>query len=886
MQIPIPRLIASLAISLLATACGGGGGGGGGAATNTPAPEPLPPLAPPAPALFTIAGTIAASSNQAVDSDTNDPARISISNDTAATAQSIPSPITLGGYINLPGTGAAGRSQQDGDSEDFYRVELLAGQSVTMLVADFEQADADLYLYDARGTIVDVSIDIGETETLLIRQNGTYFVNVSAYRGGTNYILAIGAANTVNGQAYSRYPIVPWQTVVKYRDNDSSVAPAHGDISRRLGIAQRAGGRGRGRLMALRRGLITTTQLEQRLGAAAAKLDSIASPELRARWETLLAIKALRQDPQVEYAEPNYALRALAQPDDEAYPFQWHYPLIGLPEAWDTTTGSAEVIVAVVDTGILPAHPDLVGQMVDGYDFVSDPASAGDGDGIDPNPRDPGNPLAAGSSSFHGTHVSGTVAARADNGVGVAGAAYTSRVMPLRALGGGGAGTSYDVNQAIRFAAGLPNDSGTVPQRAADIINLSLGGGLFSQASQDLYKQVRAAGVVMVAAAGNEASSLPAYPASYEGVISVSAVDAQRRLALYSNTGAHIDIAAPGGDNSVDLNGDGYPDGVLSTGGSATGSGINFVYSFLSGTSMAAPHVAAVLALMKSVNPALTPEDIDALLVGGALSDDAGAPGRDNQYGHGIINAQQAVLAALEAAGGSPAANPRLTASASTLNFAGNNDTLDLVLRNGGEGELELLQLTVSQAWLTITPLEADAAGLGTYRVAVDRSGLPTGTQAAEIFAQSSVNSLRIGVLVSTGAEDSVADVGVIYILLYEPESEETVAQVVSTAREGRYTFEFSGVPAGEYEIAAGSDADNDLFICDPGEACGAWLTVDQPIRIRLDKDMDNIDFPIEYLVSLPSTAGNSPPGTDTGAGRASRETAKGIAKLPAQTDD
>ena len=138
-------------------------------------------------------------------------------------------------------------------------------------------------------------------------------------------------------------------------------------------------------------------------------------------------------------------------------------------------------------------------------------------------------------------------------------------------------------------------------------------------------------------------------------------------------------MAAPGGDNSVDLNGDGYPDGILSTGGTISGNGVNYSYSFLNGTSMAAPHVAGVLALMKSVNPNLTPADIDALLIAGALSDDLGAPGRDDQYGNGIINAQRAVLAALEATGISPADNPRLAASASTLNFGSSNTSLALV---------------------------------------------------------------------------------------------------------------------------------------------------------------------------------------------------------------
>jgi len=422
--------------------------------------------------------------------------------------------------------------------------------------------------------------------------------------------------------------------------------------------------------------------------------------------------------------------------------------------------------------------------------------------------------------------------------------------MPLRALGAGGEGTTYDVDQAIRFAAGLANDSGIVPARRADIINLSLGGAPFSQSSQELYQRVRAAGVSMVASAGNEASARPSYPAAYEGVISVAAVDAQRQRATYSNTGGSIDIAAPGGNNSVDLNGDGYPDGVLSTGGLEAGG--SYGYTFQNGTSMAAPHVAGVLALMIAVNPDLSPADIDSLLIRGELSDDLGALGRDNDFGYGLVNAQRAVLAALEAAGGTPADNPLLTASASALNFSSQVETLELELRNGGAGELELIEVTTSAPWLSLGPLGATGSGLGLYQVAVDRGGLSAGVYSAEITARSSVNTLSVKVIMAVGG-GQIADVGVVYILLYEQAAEDPVAQVAVTAREGLYQYAFDNLPRGRYQVFAGSDADNDLLICDAGEACGSWLTVDQPGSIDLASNLDGIDFPIDYQIAIPT---------------------------------
>jgi serine protease len=394
-----------------------------------------------------------------------------------------------------------------------------------------------------------------------------------------------------------------------------------------------------------------------------------------------------------------------------------------------------------------------------------------------------------------------------------------------------------------------------VPSQPAQIINLSLGGAPFSPATQELFNQVRAAGIVVVAAAGNEASSAPSYPAAYDGVISVSAVDAQRRLTAYSNTGPTVDVAAPGGDNSVDLNGDGYPDGILSTGGTINDNTVNFVYSFLNGTSMAAPHVAGVLALMKSVNPVLQPDDIDALLTSGLLSDDLGAPGRDDQYGHGIINAQRSVLAALEAAGSSPADNPRLVSSASTLNFGSSTTALTLVLSNGGKGDLTVLNVAASEPWLELEPVNVDGSGLGEYAVNVTRDNLAPGIYAADITAQSSVNVLNVRVLVSAGNPDIGADLGVIYILLYDPQEQETVAQFVTAGNGTNYPYRFTDVAEGRYEILAGTDADNDLFICDAGEACGAWLTIDQPIDITVDNDLDALNFPVEYLLALPNSS-------------------------------
>jgi serine protease len=861
-----------MTLVLLFAGCGGGGSssGGGNTAPVTPQPEPTPPPVT-APSEFSISGTVSVSANLAADSDTNNPEAPVISNNSLATAQTISNPSTIGGYVNQPGQGEPGALLTNGDTDDYFKIELLAGQTITLLVANFEQADADLYLYDANGQVVDFSVELGQVESLIIPADGTYTANVFAFSGATNYALAVGSSTSVTStlrgaaNAMSADKIIPWQAVILSQADTQApnIALTQSTLDARIGMRARTrnpGARGYGvgqrqrtQLRRLHQSAITEQQQLNRLGTAYSKKNQILDLQVQAGWETLITIKSLKADPQVITAEPNYRVHAMNTPNDQAYPSQWHYPLISLPAAWDLTTGQPEVIVAVIDTGILARHPDLAGQLVDGYDFIADPDQARDGTGIDPNPEDEGDGADLGNSSFHGTHVSGTIAAASNNSIGVAGVAWGVKIMPLRVLGVDG-GTSYDVDQAVRYAAGLANDSGTVPDQRADIINMSLGGSGFSPSTAALINEVTQSGVIIVAAAGNEATDAPGYPASYDGVISVSAVDSQRRAAPYSNFGSRIDIAAPGGDNGIDINGDGYPDGVLSTGGSVATSGtINFVYSFLNGTSMASPHVAGVMALMKSVNPDLTAADIDVLLEGGDLSDDLGATGRDNVFGHGLINAQRAVVAALSAAGSPPAQNPRIGASSTVLSFGSAGQSLSLALQNSGLGDLGPVAITVSEDWVQLRPESVNKNGIGSYLVTVDRANLTGGIYNAKISAVSRVNTVEIDILVSVVDETTGGDVGLVYILLINEENQEVAGQFVASATSGLYPYRFNNIAPGTYEIFAGTDADNDLLICDAGEACGAYLTTDQPIFIELQSDVAGIEFPAEYRVAIPN---------------------------------
>jgi serine protease len=848
-------------LTTLLTACGGGGGNddkGGG----------TPP--PPAATTYQLSGQIRIPQNTLVDSDVNDPLAPYASNDSIATAQALPNPANLAGYVNEKFTGPVGRSQAPGDLSDVFRIDAVKGQVVSLVVGDPSAGDVDLYLYDSAGGEVAYSINTGKLESIEIAASGRYYVEVSAYEGASNYVLMLGqptgaaAASTLS----STSEFVPGEAVVRWR---SAASPARAGAR---STAQALAAHGLSRVAGAADGdwLVRLDQPAASLAQARGKASALGAQSTRtpttgalsladSRKATLAAIKRLRADPDVEYAEPNYIRRALATtPNDEFYPLQWHYPLINLPAAWDITTGSNSVVVAVVDTGVLLAHPDLQGQLVAGYDFISDATRAGDGDGIDANPNDPGDAdSAAGGSSFHGTHVAGTIAAASNNGLGVAGVAWKARVMPVRVLGKGGTGSSFDINQGVLFAARLANASGTLPAKRADIINLSLGGAPFSQAEQNMFNQVRAAGVIVVAAAGNEANAVLSYPASYDGVVSVSAVAIDKSLASYSSYGSKVDIAAPGGD-AGDANGDGYVDRVLSTRADDSSGQFRYTYTFLNGTSMAAPHVAGVFALMKSVNANLTPADIDTLLAAGRLTVDIGAPGRDDKFGHGLIDALKAVQAAQNGTGTVPGL---VVATPTALNFAPGISSLGFTASNGGGQAASVTQVQVSQGsdWLAVVS-PAAANGLGAYTVQVNRGTRAPGAYNATIRLLTSANTVDVSVVMQVGATGTptASDLGQHYILLVDPDTLEGRYQVTARAVGGAYAFSFPGVAAGKYKLVAGSDADNNGSICDAAEACSAYLSLDSPALIVANANRNALDFDGGYWTSLTANAAGRAP--------------------------
>ena len=329
-------------------------------------------------------------------------------------------------------------------------------------------------------------------------------------------------------------------------------------------------------------------------------------PELDRTWRIRAegapqeVLNSLMANDAVEWAEPVIYMSALGQPNDPYYSFQWSISGLSGPSAWSTATGSG-VLVAVVDTGVATGGTDGLGEVMTGYDFIDN----------DNNPHD---------ENGHGTHVAGTIAQRTNNSIGVTGLAPDATILPVRVLDADGWGTNTSVASGIIWAV----DNG------AQVINLSLGGG-YSETIANACTYASENGVVVVAATGNDSAvDGVSYPAALQSTIAVGATGLNHGIAYYSNRGPEVDLVAPGGDMSLDEDGDGYADGILQE---TLVDGYN--YYFFQGTSMATPHAAAAAALLIE-NGITGVDDVRSALTETAT--DLGDHGHDDTFGNGLID--------------------------------------------------------------------------------------------------------------------------------------------------------------------------------------------------------------------------------------------------------
>jgi serine protease len=563
--------------------------------------------------------------------------------------------------------------------------------------------------------------------------------------------------------------------------------------------------------------------------------------------DTERLVTQLSARPGVRFAEPNRRVRPLAVPNDGAFGFQWHYAALNLPAAWDVQAGNPAVVVAVVDSGIVP-HPDLNERLVPGLDMITDAASAGDGDGRDGDPTDTGGDLPEGRSSWHGTHVAGTIGAATNNGFGVAGVTWAARVQPVRVIGRQGA-AFFDIAAAMYWAAGGEVPGLPVNPTPARVVNLSLGGSSPpQQALQDVIDdRVATAGAIFVIAAGNETVDAgTASPCNQQNVICVGSTSLVGLRSSFSNFGAAVDVVAPGGELNQDLNGDGYPDGVLSTALDEAGLP---AYLFYEGTSMAAPHVAGLVALMVSLRPDLTPADAERVLKGTAVT----AAQCQEGCGAGLVNAQ----AALRVLQGAPIVEPPLLAvNTGSLFFTGDG-VLPLLVYNQGGGTLTVTASAGGAlagqvffpfgATVTVPALRAQPLG-----VAVTLAGLSPGSYEVPVTLSGTGGSVTVAVRLRVGL-GAAQDAAVVLLYLDEQGNWQSGPELVTVAPAAdayRYAID---VPPRLYFVTAAIDDDQDGQFFEDGERVGFWRNLDsvEPIEVPQGGLVDGIDFDLVPLIPV-----------------------------------
>lgn len=398
--------------------------------------------------------------------------------------------------------------------------------------------------------------------------------------------------NVAPGEAYAEF-------IVEYKDGPSSATP---------GARANAWGKA-----AQQQGVSVHEVRSLATGATLIAADKALSGQAAKDFMTELAASGA-----VAYVEPNSRMTATLTPNDPRYSEQWDFTATNgmrIPGAWDISTGTG-VNVAVIDTGIT-SHTDLNANILPGYDFVSDATAARDGNGRDANPQDQGDWYAAGecgqaraaNSSWHGTHVAGTVAAVTGNATGVAGVAPGAKVVPVRVLAKCG-GSLSDIAEAIIWAAGGTVTGIPANANPAKVINMSLGGaGSCGTTYQNAINAAVNRGTAVVVAAGNETQNAAnSRPANCNNVITVAASNPSGSLSYFSNYGSSVDLTAPGGDVRV------AGGGILSTINTGTTTPGAAGYASYQGTSMAAPHIAGLAALMKSRQGALTPAQVESTL--------------------------------------------------------------------------------------------------------------------------------------------------------------------------------------------------------------------------------------------------------------------------------
>ncbi|MCU7854783.1 MAG: pre-peptidase C-terminal domain-containing protein, partial [Candidatus Thiodiazotropha sp. (ex Lucinoma borealis)] len=313
-----------LGLSLVVASIVGACGGGGGSSSNDVDSNQR----------VVISGNLIVPAFVVTDSDVNDIETTPIPNQPRTAAQQVPNPVNIGGYVNIPRSGSSGNSSLSGDVEDYYLIDMNAGQTLLLNIADLGVGvDLDLYLYDLNGNFIDSSIGTSKFESLVIPADGQYYIRVFAFDGASNYLLSVGltpAAALPPGALRLSDDFVPGDVLARFATSSIQARELDSALNK-FEVVNQQGDTGGVQLL----------RLKDNTGQVAFRSEdnTLLTHEQQQKLDTLLAIKELSNRQDIVYAEPNYILHSLATPNDEYYGLQWHYPQINLPQAWDITTG-------------------------------------------------------------------------------------------------------------------------------------------------------------------------------------------------------------------------------------------------------------------------------------------------------------------------------------------------------------------------------------------------------------------------------------------------------------------------------------------------------------------------------------------------------------------
>mgnify|MGYP001372655587 CR=1 FL=1 len=760
---------------------------------------------------FEVSGVAYASKYLEIDGDipNTDYLANDNSNNSVSGAQVITNPALVTGFTG-----------HTGDSGDIYKISTSSNMYVNLDVVDYASGskDLDLSVWNEDGSSRSYSYVSGSkewNETINLPSSGTYLIYVNAVTGSSKYYLTVGQRLTnqsMNSSAspsddYVKNEIISY---IPFTQETTNSMKEDGDAEQISSAATPLPMQTTSGLRKLKPiELISNFKNQLANSNANGMIYSPKQLDYLSHWKAKEKLKEL--NPEANYELNYYVKRTAAFTADPYYRVQWNLKQINLEAALNGIGQEVKnIAVAVIDTGSPSVNSvawNATNFISGGYDFVAS-TSNGDGDGIDSDPTDLD---AVNLGSSHGTHVASTIGLKNDgnnfNGMGV-------KVLPIRVFPSGpeSSGSSFDIKQAILYAAGLTNDSGTLAptDTPVKVINLSLSGGGWDCS---IFADVAAQGISVVAASGNDGDEAPGtlnYPASCENVISVGSTNSYDEKAYYSQYNNRVDMSAPGGQTNIDADADGLPDDVYAYVNNTEPGGMQ-------GTSMASPTAAGGIALLYAVDSDMTPAKVNSFIQNGYITDDIGTSGYDTKFGYGRLNVAKAIENTLSNIGNTTVTY--MSTNSSLVDFGNALTQVNITLKKVGGSALSVSSLSADDATGLSYTSNVDSEGVGTYTIYMDRGSIPNGEfQNRLYFNLSNSTKVSIGAYYRVGADKTRPNLGKAYVGLYNSSNEVIASGELNF--DGALGFVANDIEDGKYYFIVSTDIDDDNNICGYGELC------------------------------------------------------------------